>query len=67
MKNNIKTKFPYIREENIVEMIRDKQGGDLEDEEWQRIISYMYNEKDASALTARIQEAIHKKQFKYAQ
>jgi len=55
-KTHIKIKNPYIREEALKKTMCEKVSGNLEEEEWKRIISYIYNESDTQLLYDKIHD-----------
>lgn len=57
-KTHVKIKNPYIREEALQRIMRDKLTGTLEEEEWKRIISSIFNESDSLMLHEKIHEVI---------
>jgi hypothetical protein len=43
----IKAKYPYKSESVVNKLFNDKIGGELDTDDWEGIVSYMYNESDA--------------------
>lgn len=62
LKVYIKSTFPYIQERAMKEMMSEKTSGDLEDEEWEYIISYMYQGEELDYLKSILTQMLHAKE-----
>jgi hypothetical protein len=50
LRQQIKTKSPYMGEAQVKAVLHDKLGGELLEEDWVSVVRYMYNEGDADYL-----------------
>ena len=54
----LKGKFPLKSEAEIGRLIKERQKGELEEEEWTDIVKYMYNDEDSVTLITRVKDVI---------
>ena len=65
LKYYIKSKHPYKSAKDIQKMIKEKKTNKmLTEEEWKKIITYLYNSEDAKIIEEKVQDVIQKKFFK---
>jgi len=62
LKVYIKSAYPYIQERAMKETLADKTSGDLEDEEWDYIVSYMYQGEEVDYLKSVLSQILHGKE-----
>jgi hypothetical protein len=62
LKVYIKSAYPYIQERAMKDMLAEKTTGDLEDEEWDYIVSYMYQGEEADYLKSVLTQILHGKE-----
>ena len=60
----IKNRYPYKPETVISKLYNTRLSGELDQDEWQDIVGYMYSEDDAQVICESIQEVIADKQEK---
>ncbi|OMJ86413.1 hypothetical protein SteCoe_12071 [Stentor coeruleus] len=56
LKIHLKNKFPYMQEKAVKELLNTKTEGELEEEEWKSIVTYMYNQADSEYLQSLLTE-----------
>ena len=65
LKYYIKSKHPYKSAKDIQKMIKEKKTNKmLTEDEWKKIITYLYNSEDAKIIEEKVQDVIQKKFFK---
>ena len=65
LKYYIKSKHPYKSAKDINNMIKEKKTNKmLKEDEWKKIIAYLYNSEDAKVIEEKVNEVIQKKFFK---
>ena len=65
LKYYIKSKHPYKSAKDINIMIKEKKTNKmLTEDEWKKIITYLYNSEDAKIIEEKVNEVIQKKFFK---
>mmetsp|Transcript_7098 Transcript_7098/g.12989 ORF Transcript_7098/g.12989 Transcript_7098/m.12989 type:complete len:521 (+) Transcript_7098:33-1595(+) len=56
LRQQIKTKYPYMGEAQVKGTLHEKLGGDLFEEDWVNVLRYMYNENDVEYLHGLLTE-----------
>ena len=65
LKYYIKSKHPYKSAKDIQKIIKEKKTNKmLTEDEWKKIITYLYNSEDAKIIEEKVQDVIQKKFFK---
>ena len=64
LKYYIKSKHPYKSAKDINNMIKEKKTNKmLKEDEWKKIIAYLYNSEDAKVIEEKVNEVIQKKKI----
>ena len=58
LKMGIKNKFPLKNSSDVLEMMTEKMNGYLNEDEWNEIVKYMYNDEDSALLIDEIWKVI---------
>ena len=64
LKYYFKSKHPYKSVKDINNMIKEKKTKMLTEDEWKKIINYLYNNEDAKILEEKVNDVIQKKFLK---
>ena len=64
LKYYFKSKHPYKSVKDINNMIKEKKTKMLTEDEWKKIINYLYNNEDAKILEEKVNDIIQKKFLK---
>ena len=64
LKYYFKSKNPYKTTKDINKMLNEKKKKMINEDEWKKIINYLYNSEDAKILEEKVTEVIQKKFFK---
>lgn len=64
LKFYLKGKYPFKSAQDINQMIKERKTGMIHEEEWRRVIGYLYEQEDAETLVNKVLEVIQKKYYK---
>ena len=64
LKYYFKSKHPYKSVKDINNMLKEKKTKMLNEDEWKKIINYLYNNEDAKILEEKVNDVIQKKFYK---